>query len=163
MFPRQTCGAVGTSHPATPLWSPCRWVRTFVYSRLLFDRLTHTVLMKMEKPCKTILQDFQTFFKYGMSSQNLLPEVGIYKRKQESKKTRKQELEQESDQEIKKTRKKTRTRPRKRPRKNEKFFFSWTLSWSSSCFAWLRLIEIIWKNVYWRIWLDGSKGGVKKW
>ena len=32
------------------------------------------------------------------------PEVGIYKRKQESKKTRKQELDQESDQENKKTR-----------------------------------------------------------
>ena len=31
-----------------------------------------------------------------------LPEVGIYKRKQESKKTRKQELERESDQEKKK-------------------------------------------------------------
>ena len=29
------------------------------------------------------------------------PEVGIYKRKQESKKTRKQELDQESDQEKK--------------------------------------------------------------
>ena len=46
-------------------------------------------------------------------------EVGIYKRKQESKKTSKQELDQESDQENKKT----RTRPR-----------SWSLSWSSSCF-----------------------------
>ena len=32
-------------------------------------------------------------------------EVGIYKRKQESKKTRKQELDQESDQENKKKRK----------------------------------------------------------
>ena len=31
-----------------------------------------------------------------------LPEVGIYKRKQESKKTRKQELDQESDQKNKK-------------------------------------------------------------
>ena len=41
------------------------------------------------------------------------PEVGIYKRKQESKKTK---LDQESDQE-------TRTRPRKRPRKKEKTFF----------------------------------------
>ena len=36
----------------------------------------------------------------------VIPEVGIYKRKQESKKTRKQELDQESDQENKKTRKK---------------------------------------------------------
>ena len=37
--------------------------------------------------------------------ENLLansPEVGIYKRKQESKKTRKQELDQESDKEKKK-------------------------------------------------------------
>ena len=46
-------------------------------------------------------------------------EVGIYKRKQESMKTRKQELDQESDQEKKKTRKKKRTRPRKRSRKQE--------------------------------------------
>ena len=54
-------------------------------------------------------------------------EVGIYKRKQESKnstkkatkKRRKQELDQENDQENKKT----RTRPRKRPRKKEKTFF----------------------------------------
>ena len=37
----------------------------------------------------------------------MCPEVGIYKRKQESKKTRKQKLEQESDQENKKKRKKT--------------------------------------------------------
>ena len=36
-------------------------------------------------------------------------EVGIYKRKQESKLTRKQDLDQESDQENKRT----RTRPRK--------------------------------------------------
>ena len=43
------------------------------------------------------------------------PEVGIYKRKQESKKTRKKELDQESDQE-------------------KTLFFSWSLSWSSSCF-----------------------------
>ena len=34
------------------------------------------------------------------------PEVGIYKRKQESKKTRKQELDQESDQKTRKKRKK---------------------------------------------------------
>ena len=34
-------------------------------------------------------------------------EVGIYKRKQESKKTRKKELDQESDLEEKKTRKQT--------------------------------------------------------
>ena len=44
--------------------------------------------------------------------------VGIYKRKQESKKTRKQELDKESDQE----KKKTRSRPRKRKRKKEKNF-----------------------------------------
>ena len=50
---------------------------------------------------------------------NSYSEVGIYKRKQESKKTTKQELDQESDQESKKT----RTRPRKRPRKKEKTFF----------------------------------------
>ena len=37
--------------------------------------------------------------------------MGIYKRKQESKKKRKQELDQESDQEK---RKKTRSRPRNR-------------------------------------------------
>ena len=43
-----------------------------------------------------------------------VPEVGIYKRKQESKKTRNQELDQESDQENKKTREKTTTRPRKK-------------------------------------------------
>ena len=42
-------------------------------------------------------------------------EVGIYKRKEESKKTRKQGLDQESDRE----KKKTRTRPRKRSRKQE--------------------------------------------
>ena len=41
--------------------------------------------------------------------------MGIYKRKQESKKTRKQELGQDIDQENKKT----RTRPRKRLRKQE--------------------------------------------
>ena len=64
-----------------------------------------------------------------ISNESLLllrSEVGIYKRKQESEKTRKQELDQESDQEnkktrtkkaIKKTREKTRTWPRKRPRK----------------------------------------------
>ena len=40
----------------------------------------------------------------------------IYKRKQESKKTRKHAFE-ESDQEKKKERKKTSSRPRKRPRK----------------------------------------------
>ena len=39
------------------------------------------------------------------------PEVGIYKRKQESKNTRKQELDQESDQENKKKRKKICSRP----------------------------------------------------
>ena len=55
------------------------------------------------------------------------PEVGIYKRKQDSKKTRKHHaFDQESDQEKKKKRKKTRSRPTKRPRKKEKlsFFFS---------------------------------------
>ena len=45
----------------------------------------------------------------------LKSEVGIYKRKEESKKTRKQKLDQESDQE----KRKTRTRPRKRIRKQE--------------------------------------------
>ena len=43
-------------------------------------------------------------------------EVGIYKRKQESKKTRKHAFDQESDQE----KKKTRSRPRKRSRIREK-------------------------------------------
>ena len=67
--------------------------------------------------------------------EELQSEVGIYKRKQESKKTRKQKLDQERDQEKKerkqeldqenkKKRKKTRTRPRKRPRKKEINFFS---------------------------------------
>ena len=41
-------------------------------------------------------------------------EVGIYKRKQESKKTRKHAFDQESDQEKKTKRKKTRSRPRKK-------------------------------------------------
>ena len=49
-------------------------------------------------------------------------EVGIDKRKQESKKTRKQELDQETDQENKKKKlyqenKKKRKKTRKRPRK----------------------------------------------
>ena len=47
-------------------------------------------------------------------------ELGIYKRKQESKTTRKQEHDQESDQEKKKKRKKIRSRPRKRQRKKRK-------------------------------------------
>ena len=47
---------------------------------------------------------------------DFLPEMGIYKRKEESKKTIKQELNQESVQE----KKKTRTRPRKRARKQER-------------------------------------------
>ena len=38
----------------------------------------------------------------GVVFYDLISEVGIYKRKQESKKTRKQELDQESDQEKKK-------------------------------------------------------------
>ena len=42
----------------------------------------------------------------------LVCQVGIYKGKQESKKTRKQELDQKSVQENKKIRKKTRKRPR---------------------------------------------------
>ena len=61
--------------------------------------------------------------------ENLLansPEVGIYKRKQESNKTRKQELDQESDQEktitVKKKGKKTHSRPRKRTIKRKTFF-----------------------------------------
>ena len=49
-----------------------------------------------------------------------IPEVGIYKRKQECKKTRKQELDQASDQENKKT----RIRPRKWQRKNLSFFMN---------------------------------------
>ena len=62
-------------------------------------------------------------------------EVGVYKRKQESKKTRKQELDEECDQENKRKKKKTRSRPRKRPEKKEKtYFYSSSLSWSSSCF-----------------------------
>ena len=48
--------------------------------------------------------------------------MGIYKRKQESKKTKKQELDQESDQENKKTRKKARTRPESDKEKKEKNF-----------------------------------------
>ena len=44
--------------------------------------------------------------------------MGIYERKQECKKTRKQEFDQESD-----------------PEKKKVFsFFSWLLSWPSSCF-----------------------------
>ena len=43
-------------------------------------------------------------------------EVGIFKRKQESNKTRKHAFDHEIDQE----KKKTRSRPRKRPRKKEK-------------------------------------------
>ena len=50
--------------------------------------------------------------------------MGIYKRKQDSKKTRKHNaFDQESDQEKKKKRKKTRSRSTKRPRKKEKLFF----------------------------------------
>ena len=48
----------------------------------------------------------------GPGCENMRTQVGIYKRKQESKKTRKQELDQKSDQENKKT----RTQPRKRPK-----------------------------------------------
>ena len=47
-----------------------------------------------------------------------LSEVGIYKGKQESKKTRKHALDQESGQEI----------------KEKTFFFSWSFSWSRACF-----------------------------
>ena len=47
-------------------------------------------------------------------------EVGIYRRKQESKKTGKHALDQESGQEKKKKiRKKARSGPRKRSRKND--------------------------------------------
>ena len=56
------------------------------------------------------------------------PEVGIYKRKKESKKTRKkrkQELNQESDQE------------------KRKFYFSWSLSWSSPCILSFFLVFLI--------------------
>ena len=71
----------------------------------------------------------------------------------ENKKVRKQENKTSTKKAIKKTRIKTRTRPRKRSRKQEldqesdqenksstkkatkkKIFFSWSLSWSSSCF-----------------------------
>ena len=51
-----------------------------------------------------------------------LPEVGIYKRKQESKKIRTRPSDQENKNSTKKAIKKTRTRPRKRPRR-KKFFF----------------------------------------
>ena len=47
--------------------------------------------------------------------------VGIYKRKQESKKTRKQELDQESDQEKKKENKNSNKKATKKKRKL--FFF----------------------------------------
>ena len=47
------------------------------------------------------------------------PEVGIYKRKQESKKTGKHAFNKESNQEEKKRRKKTRSRPRKWSRKKK--------------------------------------------
>ena len=71
-----------------------------------------------------------------------ISEVGIYKRKQESKKKRKKELDQESDQDKKENKeekknstKKAIKKTRKRPRKKEKtLFFSWSLSWSSFCF-----------------------------
>ena len=75
--------------------------------------------------------------------------MGIYKRKQESKKTRKDAFDQKCDQEkqkerkktrsrprkrsikkeitVKKKRKKTRSRPRKRQRKKEKLLFSYFL------------------------------------
>ena len=56
-------------------------------------------------------------------------EVGIYKRKQESKKTRLKPRKRSRKKEKK--RKKTRSRPRKRPRKKEKHFLSFFLL---SCF-----------------------------
>ena len=67
------------------------------------------------------------------------PEVVIYKRKQESKKTRKkgrkQELIQESDQEKKNLFSFFLGRFLGRERVSFPFFlFSWSLSWSSSCF-----------------------------
>ena len=45
--------------------------------------------------------------------------MGIYKRKQEIKKTRKHAFDQESGQEKKKKKKKTRFQPRKRSRKKK--------------------------------------------
>ena len=52
-----------------------------------------------------------------------ISEVGIYKRKQEGKKTRKHAFDQDSNQEKKKNRKKTRSRPRS-DHKQKKIFFS---------------------------------------
>ena len=66
----------------------------------------------------------------------LYPEVGIYNRKQESKKTRKKELDQESDPENKKKRKKIRSRPRKLPRKEENFLFFLFVFLVESVFSW---------------------------
>ena len=65
-------------------------------------------------------------------------EVGIYKRKQESKKTRKHAFGQESDQEKRKKRKKTCSRPRKRSTKNKSracflsFFLTFMFSFINS-------------------------------
>ena len=61
--------------------------------------------------------------------------MGIYKRKQESKKTRKQELDQESDQENKKKERKQELDQESDQEKKKVFsFFSWSLSWSRACF-----------------------------
>ena len=60
-------------------------------------------------------------------------EVGIYKRKQEGKKTRKQEFDQESDQENKKKRKKTRSRPKSDQEKRKNFLF-FLITFLFSCF-----------------------------
>ena len=60
---------------------------------------------------------------------NITPEVGIYRRKQESKKTRKQELDQESDQEKRKKKKENTLSTKKAPKitikkKRKIFLFS---------------------------------------
>ena len=68
--------------------------------------------------------------------------LGIYKRKQrkwENKKTRtrsrKHARVHQKRNSLRKTRSRPRKRPRKRSRKKEKLsLFSWTLSWSRSCF-----------------------------
>ena len=63
----------------------------------------------------SVIQSFSYPFLELVALVLICSEIGIYKRKQESKKTR--------------------TRPRKRRRQKDKtFFFSWSLSWSSSCF-----------------------------
>ena len=113
---------------------PCsgKWLLPFVFFKILRNQETSWV---GKSPLLVIIYydkqqiDKKNDHTFNTMQNNLeCPEVGIYKRKQESKKTRKQELDQESDKENKEKRKKTRSRPRK------KNFFSWSLSWSSSCF-----------------------------